>query len=82
MTTSRRCFDWVSGYKEKSEPPAPNLSLDELRKQGYAMTDHQWLQRILFLETIAGVPGMVAAVLRHLRSLRLMVHLLHSSVYP
>lgn len=30
-------------------------------------------KRILFLETIAGVPGMVAAVLRHLRSLRLMV---------
>lgn len=31
------------------------------------------LQRILFLETIAGVPGMVAATLRHLTSLRLMV---------
>jgi hypothetical protein len=30
-------------------------------------------QRILFLETIAGVPGMVAAMLRHLTSLRLMV---------
>ena len=29
-------------------------------------------QRIIFLETIAGVPGMVAATLRHLRSLRLM----------
>jgi len=31
------------------------------------------VQRILFLETIAGVPGMVAAMLRHLMSLRLMV---------
>ena len=31
------------------------------------------LQRILFLESIAGVPGMVAATLRHLKSLRLMV---------
>ena len=29
-------------------------------------------QRILFLESIAGVPGMVGATLRHLRSLRLM----------
>ena len=29
-------------------------------------------QRILFLESIAGVPGMVGAVLRHLRSLRSM----------
>lgn len=32
-------------------------------------------QRILFLESIAGVPGMVAATLRHLTSLRLMVSL-------
>jgi len=31
-------------------------------------------QRILFLESIAGVPGMVAATLRHLTSLRLMVN--------
>lgn len=30
-------------------------------------------QRFLFLESIAGVPGMVAATLRHLSSLRLMV---------
>ena len=33
------------------------------------------LQRILFLESIAAVPGMVGATLRHLRSLRLMVGL-------
>lgn len=33
------------------------------------------VQRILFLETIAGVPGMVAATLRHLTSLRLMVRI-------
>lgn len=31
------------------------------------------MQRFLFLESIAGVPGMVAATLRHLRSLRLLV---------
>jgi len=36
------------------------------------MTESQWLARILFLESIAGVPGMVAATARHLRSLRLM----------
>ena len=29
-----------------------------------------WLRRLIFLETIAGVPGMVAGMLRHLRSLR------------
>ena len=36
------------------------------------------LQRILFLESIAAVPGMVAASLRHLRSLRLMVSGVHT----
>jgi len=29
-----------------------------------------WLNRIIFLETVAGVPGMVAAMVRHLHSLR------------
>ena len=28
--------------------------------------------RIIFLETVAGVPGMVAAMVRHLHSLRMM----------
>lgn len=36
------------------------------------MSEAQWLSRILLLESIAGVPGMVAATVRHLRSLRLM----------
>ncbi len=35
-------------------------------------------QRFLFLESIAGVPGMVAATLRHLKSIRLMVCLTRS----
>jgi threonyl-tRNA synthetase len=34
------------------------------------MSESRWLTRILFLETLAGVPGMVAAMLRHFRSLR------------
>jgi len=42
-----------------------------------------YFQRILFLETIAGVPGMVAATLRHLTSLRLMVsHLSRNIHFP
>ncbi|KAG8767585.1 hypothetical protein FRC12_006160 [Ceratobasidium sp. 428] len=65
-------FDLFSGYKYKPIPPGSNMSLAELRKGGYIMTESEWLMRILFLETIAGVPGMVAATLRHLRSLRLM----------
>jgi ubiquinol oxidase len=34
------------------------------------MTEKEWLLRVIFLETIAGVPGMVGGMLRHLRSLR------------
>nr|VWP00402.1 Zn(2)-C6 fungal-type domain-containing protein [Ganoderma boninense] len=66
-------FDLVSGYKHKPLPPnAASMSLEDLRKGGYLMDETQWLRRILFLESIAAVPGMVAAALRHLRSLRLM----------
>jgi len=36
------------------------------------MNEARWLRRIIFLETVAGVPGMVGGMLRHLRSLRLM----------
>ena len=32
--------------------------------------EHKWILRICFLETVAGVPGMVAAMTRHLHSLR------------
>ncbi|KAG2155775.1 AOX, alternative oxidase mitochondrial precursor [Suillus bovinus] len=65
-------FDVVSGYKHKPIPAGREMSLEELRKGGYILDDKAWLSRILFLETIAGVPGMVAAMLRHLTSLRLM----------
>ncbi|KAL4228363.1 hypothetical protein ACF0H5_011411 [Mactra antiquata] len=34
--------------------------------------EFKWLKRIIFLETVAGVPGMVAAMTRHLHSLRRM----------
>lgn len=42
---------------------------------GYAfgpITEHKLLRRIIFLETVAGIPGMVAGSLRHLKSLRRM----------
>jgi hypothetical protein len=32
--------------------------------------ENKWIKRICFLETVAGVPGMVAAMTRHLHSLR------------
>ncbi|TFK40604.1 alternative oxidase-domain-containing protein [Crucibulum laeve] len=69
---TRASFDFVSRYKHVEGPPDPNMSLEQLRKAGYMLSDRQWLHRILFLESIAGVPGMVAATLRHLQSLRLM----------
>ncbi len=36
------------------------LSVKELREGGYIFTPKQWLDRILFLESVAGVPGMVS----------------------
>ena len=36
------------------------------------MTERKWLIRCLFLESVAGVPGMVAGSMRHLHSLRRM----------
>lgn len=35
-------------------------------------TEARWLSRMIFLETIAGVPGFCGAAIRHLRSLRAM----------
>ncbi|KAF8158328.1 mitochondrial alternative oxidase [Crassisporium funariophilum] len=69
---ARSAFDFVSGYKHVDGPPDPGMTVAQLRKAGYLLDDKQWLNRILFLESIAGVPGMVAATLRHLTSLRLM----------
>ena len=34
------------------------------------MTAKKWLFRMIFLETVAGVPGMVAAMSLHMSSLR------------
>lgn len=36
------------------------------------LDEKKWLTRIIFLETVAGVPGMIAAMNRHLSSLRSM----------
>jgi hypothetical protein len=35
-----------------------------------AINEKKLLRRIIFLETVAGIPGMVAGSIRHLRSLR------------
>ena len=42
-------FDIVSGYKHKPIPPNSNMSLEELRKGGYVMDEHAWLNVSLTL---------------------------------
>lgn len=37
-----------------------------------SMNESDWLRRLVFLETVAGVPGMVGGMIRHLDSLRFM----------
>jgi len=69
----RKGFDLLSGYRHKPIPAGSTMSLQELRKGGYVLTESQWMTRILFLETIAGVPGFFAAMVRHLRGLRALV---------
>ncbi len=39
---------------------------------GPNMTEAKWLNRFVFLETVAAIPGMVGGAIRHLHSLRLM----------
>lgn len=53
----RRATDFATGYRHNPSKP-------------YVMNERKWLIRFIFLESVAGVPGMVAGMLRHLRSLR------------
>lgn len=57
-----------------SPPPHPLLvpKADICSFVPFHNTDKAWLTRILFLETTAAIPGMVAGAVRHLHSLRLM----------
>ncbi|KAK9474399.1 alternative oxidase-domain-containing protein [Dipodascopsis tothii] len=58
----RSAFDVATGYRH----PKPGREGDP----AFQMTGERWLTRFVFLESIAGVPGMVAGMLRHLHSLR------------
>lgn len=49
-------------------------SFDFFTRYGKDMNEKKWLQRMVFLETVAGIPGMVAGMTRHLKSLRKMEH--------
>ena len=51
------CTNIATGYRRNPNKP-------------YAMTERKWLVRFVFLETIAGVPGMMGGMIRHFHSLR------------
>ena len=76
---------YLEGIRPSHKPPtdiadriglaavsAMRLTYDKATGYGDKMTENKWLQRMIFLETVAGVPGMVGGMLRHLHSLRLM----------
>jgi len=62
----RRVLDKATGYRHPKEGD------DHVLAEKGKMTEPKWLIRIIFLESVAGVPGTVAGMLRHLHSLRRM----------
>ncbi|ODH44730.1 alternative oxidase, mitochondrial [Paracoccidioides brasiliensis] len=59
----RWATDLATGYKHPGKSD---------QNEQFVMTEKKWIIRFIFLETVAGVPGMVGGMLRHLRSLRRM----------
>jgi len=71
IRTLRWGMDFVTGYKHdhavslgQKDPKAANKKV--------VMDERKYLIRNIFLETVAGVPGMVAGMLRHMHSMRRM----------
>ena len=74
IRTLRWGTDLATGYKhDVEEPKKVGDENAVVATKPYRMSERKWLTRFVFLESVAGVPGMVAGMLRHLRSLRLMV---------
>ncbi|KAL7892559.1 alternative oxidase domain-containing protein [Trichoderma sp. SZMC 28014] len=65
---ARYCMDKATGMdrEQQVDKKHPTTAI----KAEKPLTEAQWLVRFVFLESIAGVPGMVGGMLRHLRSLR------------
>ncbi|OLL23626.1 Alternative oxidase, mitochondrial [Neolecta irregularis DAH-3] len=62
----RFSFDLATGYKHDK-----GVATGEKKEAiTSTMTASDWLRRIIFLESVAGVPGMVGGMARHLRSIR------------
>jgi ubiquinol oxidase len=64
-------LDTATGYRHE-KAVALNAKDPEAARRKYAMTEEKYMIRNVFLESIAGVPGMVAGMIRHLHSMRRM----------
>lgn len=60
-------LDLATGYRHQD----PTMRATDGKPQ-FAMTERKYLIRNVFLESVAGVPGMVGGMLRHLHSMRRM----------
>lgn len=58
-------FDWVVRYKHIDQPPTPGMTIEELRKAGYLLTEKQWLD-VSFYTTAAAI--LLKVFLAHLVS--------------
>ncbi|KAI9775337.1 MAG: hypothetical protein M1835_005859 [Candelina submexicana] len=73
MKILRFGMDTATGYKHDKEVSLGRKDPTTGDKpQKWAMDERKWMVRFIFLESVAGVPGMVAGMLRHLHSLRRM----------
>jgi ubiquinol oxidase len=64
-------LDVATGYKHDKATALHGTDPSAANKK-YAMTEEKYMIRNVFLESVAGVPGMVAGMLRHLHSMRRM----------
>jgi len=71
IRTLRWGMDLATGYKHDEAVALGNKDPKAANKK-YAMTERKYMIRNVFLESVAGVPGMVAGMLRHLHSMRRM----------
>lgn len=64
-------LDFATGYKH-GKAVALNEKDPEAARKKFGMTEEKYMVRNVFLESVAGVPGMVAGMIRHLHSMRRM----------
>ncbi|KAH7326734.1 alternative oxidase [Stachybotrys elegans] len=70
VRVARFWMDLVTGIGKEQQVDKANPTTAVVASK--PLTEAQWLVRFVFLESVAGVPGMVGGMLRHLSSLRRM----------